>query len=91
MHIIYFVNFQKKLSNLIIINAAKLAVYEAVNVKQRQAQIFAMNLAEKLLGCFTRVAARKRSTQTSHNAFPNEKVSFPRLNHMIILIPSVEI
>ena len=37
--------------NLMIIKAARLAVYDAVNVKQRQAHILAMNLAEKLFGC----------------------------------------
>jgi hypothetical protein len=49
-------------------------VYEAVKVKQRHAQMLAINLAEKLFGCCTRVAALNRSTQTSHKAFPNEKV-----------------
>ena len=57
-----------------IMNAAKLAVYEAVNAKQRHAQIFAMNLLAKPWGCLATVAALNNRTHTSHNEFPNENL-----------------
>lgn len=65
-----------------IMKAARLAVYEAVNVRHKHAQMLAMNLAEKLFGCCTRVAARNNNTQTSQSDLPklNFSLSFKSNN-----------